>query len=110
MKSQSETKPSSDGVQKPGEAASAGANARGLTGLDSAILKEVQVDLKARLGQASLSVEDLLALKPGSVVKLESKLNDLVELRLNSTAVAFGEIVAVGEHFGVRIVSVAKTA
>jgi flagellar motor switch protein FliN len=79
-----------------------------LVSLGSGVLKEVQVELKARLGRASLSVEELLALKAGSVVKLESKLNDLVELRLNASVVAHGEIVAVGEHFGLRIVNIAK--
>ncbi|HEY2710707.1 MAG TPA: FliM/FliN family flagellar motor switch protein [Caulobacteraceae bacterium] len=78
--------------------------------LDSAIFKEVNVALKVRLGEFTITVEDLLALKAGSVVKLESRLNDLVELRLNDTVVARGEIIAVGDNFGVRIVDVAQTS
>ena len=81
-----------------------------LVHLDSSIFKDVHVDLKAKLGEAKLSVEELLALKPGSVVKLESQLSDLVELRLNASVVARGEIVAVGDHFGLRIVEVAHTS
>ena len=41
-------------------------------------------------------------------MKLEARLNDLVELRLNDTVVARGEIVAVGDNFGVRIIDVAE--
>ena len=78
-----------------------------LVSLDSAIFKDVNVDLKARLGEVTLTVEDLLQLRAGSVVTLAAKLNDLVELRLNDSVVARGEIVAVGDHFGVRIVDVA---
>jgi flagellar motor switch protein FliN/FliY len=79
-----------------------------LLSLNSIIFKDVVVGIRARLGQTTLSVQDLLALKPGSVVTLESKLNDLVELRLNDSVVARGEIVAVGDNFGVRIVDVAS--
>jgi flagellar motor switch protein FliN/FliY len=81
-----------------------------LVPLDAAIFKDVRVQLRARLGEATLTVEDLLALKAGSVVTLDSPLNAPVELRLNASVVARGEIVAVGEHFGLRIVDVAKTS
>jgi len=76
--------------------------------IDAEMFKDVQVGLSARLGQADLSVEELLALKAGSVVKLDLKINDLVELRLQDSLVARGEIVAVGDHFGIRIVEVGR--
>ncbi len=79
-----------------------------LVSLDSPLFKEVSVELSAKLGQVTLPVAELLSLKGGSVVTLGAKLNDLVELRLGQSIVARGEIVAVGEYFGVRIVDVAK--
>jgi flagellar motor switch protein FliN/FliY len=79
-----------------------------LVSLESAILRNVNVTLKVRLGELSLSVQELLALRAGSVVKLGAQLNDLVELRLNDQVVARGEVVAVGDNFGVRIVEVAE--
>lgn len=81
-----------------------------LVSLNSAIFKDVQVSLEARLGETSLSVADLLALKAGSIVKLGLKLNDLIELRLNQSLVARGEIVAVEDNFGVRIVEIAASS
>lgn len=77
-----------------------------LLSLDSAIFKDVAVELSAKLGRATLSVEELLGLHAGSVVKLDVKINDLVELRLNDSLVARGEIVAVGGNFGVRITEI----
>jgi flagellar motor switch protein FliN/FliY len=77
--------------------------------IDPAIFKDVRVSLRAKLGEAELSVEELLALKSGSTVKLDVKMNDLVELRLNDALVARGEIVAVDDNFGVRIVEIAQT-
>lgn len=79
-----------------------------LVSIQSAIFDDVQVALKTSLGETEMSVADLLALKAGSVVKLALKLDDLVELRLNETLVARGEIVAVGDNFGVRLVEIAK--
>jgi flagellar motor switch protein FliN/FliY len=79
-----------------------------LISLDSAIIKDVNVQLEAKLGGAALTIEALLALRAGSVVPLDLKLSDLVELRLNGSVVARGEIVAVDDNFGVRIVEVGE--
>lgn len=79
-----------------------------LLSIESAILKDVPVALQARLGEATLTIEELLALRAGSVVKLDLKINDLVELRLNNALVARGEIVAVDDSFGVRIVEIVQ--
>ena len=81
---------------------------RPLLFIDSTIFKDVRVPLQAKLGQASLTVAELLALKSGSVVKLNAQMNELIELRLNDAVVARGEIVAVDDSFGVRIVEVAQ--
>jgi flagellar motor switch protein FliN len=80
-----------------------------LVSLNDAVFKNVTVQLQAKLGRTELSVEDLLALRQGSILKLDSQLNDLVELRLNDAVVARGEIVAVDDSFGVRIVEIART-
>ncbi len=55
-----------------------------------------------------MTVEQLMALKQGSVVTLEASLADRVELFLNDALVARGEIVAVGDKFGVRIVEISQ--
>jgi flagellar motor switch protein FliN/FliY len=78
-----------------------------LVSVDSAIFQDVNVALQARLGEATLSVAEVLALRAGSVVTLDLKMSDLIELRLNQSLVARGEIVAVDDHFGVRIVEIA---
>ena len=79
-----------------------------LVDIGSDILKDVQVSLQASLGGAELSVQELLELKAGSVVKLDLQVNDLVELKLKGALIARGEIVAVGDQFGIRIVEIGK--
>lgn len=85
---------------KPPEAAK-------LAPINSDLLRGVQVALEARLGTATLTVEQMMALKSGSVVNLDTGLGDHVELYLNGSLVARCEIVAVGDKFGVRIVEIA---
>lgn len=67
------------------------------------LIETVEVELVAYLGHARMTVGELTALKPSDVVTLEAPLNRAVELRLNGMAVAHGELVAVGERFGVRL-------
>jgi flagellar motor switch protein FliN/FliY len=68
----------------------------------------VRVLLQARLGEAAMTVEDLMELKTGAVVNLETGLADHVELYLNNVLVARGEIVAVGGKYGVRVAELAS--
>lgn len=76
--------------------------------VDSPIFKDVQVTLNATLGRTALTVQDILALKSGTIVKLDARLNDLAELRLNDSLVARGEIVAVDGSFAIKIVEIAQ--
>lgn len=78
-----------------------------LVSMDSAIFREVRVALKARLGDVTVTVEELLALRNGSVLKLDRTMSELVDLYLNDAVVARGEIVAVDDNFGVRILEIA---
>jgi flagellar motor switch protein FliN len=72
-------------------------------GISSKLIESVAVELEAFLGAAEMTVAELTALSPGAVVALDAPLSAAVELRLNGVVVARGELVAVGEQFGVRL-------
>lgn len=74
--------------------------------LDSEILGDVEIRLTAMLGEGTLKVSQLLALGEGSLVELDTPLDGQIDLVLNDTLIAKGEIVAVDDHFGVRITHV----
>jgi flagellar motor switch protein FliN/FliY len=76
--------------------------------LASRLIEEVEVALEAYVGEARLSVAALHAMKPGSSVTLDAALNRAVDLKLNGVTVARGELVAVGDNFGVRLTEVAE--
>ena len=77
-----------------------------LVAINSDLLRDVRVAIEARLGRTELTVAQLTALKAGSVVTLDTSLADHVELYLNGALVARGEIVAVGDVYGVRITDI----
>jgi len=79
----------------------------GRLGLESPILRGVRVSLRASLGDVAMTVEELLALKAGAVLKLDRMLSEPVDLYLNESLVARGEVVAVDDSFALRIVEVA---
>ena len=71
------------------------------------LIETVNVELEAFLGNARMTVGALTALEPGGVVPLDAPLAQQVELRLNGIAVARGELVAVEDRFGVRLLDIA---
>jgi len=73
---------------------------------DRSIVDNVPVILSAYLGESEMTVSELMALESGSVVTLDASLNHFAELRLNDTTIARGEIVAVGDNFGIRITEI----
>ena len=77
-------------------------------GINRSLIENVEVSLEAIIGTATLTVAELGALKPDSLVTLDAALNQPVQLRLNGVVVATGELVAVGDSYGVRIVEMAK--
>lgn len=77
-------------------------------GVDPDLIASVEVELEAILGSTVMTVSELMALKAGSTIELQSSLARDVELRLNGVAVARGELVAVGDHYGVRIIEIVR--
>ena len=75
---------------------------------NSKIFESVEVTLEAYLGEGTMTVGTLTALQPGSAVALDCELNHPVELRLKGVPVARGELIAVGNKFGVRIAEIAQ--
>lgn len=76
--------------------------------LAARMIDDVEVEIEAFVGGARMTVADLNALKPQSVVTLDAPLNQAVELRLNGVVIGQGELVAVGDKFGVRLSEVAE--
>ena len=66
------------------------------------LLQDVDVKLSVEIGSTSLTLRELLALGESSVIELDRAANDLLDVFVNGTLIGRGEVVTVGERFGVR--------
>jgi flagellar motor switch protein FliN len=66
-------------------------------------LMELRLPVSVLLGHTSIAIRDVLKLTPGSVIELDRKVGDYVEIVVHGTVVARGEIVSVAGNYGVRI-------
>lgn len=67
------------------------------------IVKNVKVKLEVRIGEAELTVDELMGLSKGAVVALTKSLNSPIELLLDGNLIAYGTLVAADESFGIQI-------
>jgi len=67
------------------------------------LLMDVDLPVSIELGRTKMSISDILALGPGSVVELNKLAGEPVDLLVNQKIVARGEVVVVDENFGLRI-------
>ncbi|MES1190159.1 MAG: FliM/FliN family flagellar motor switch protein [Steroidobacter sp.] len=70
------------------------------------LIEHVNVKLDVVVGQAVLPVDRLFALSMGDVVPLDAPVDTPMEIRLNGKLIARGELLAVGEQFGIRITDI----
>jgi flagellar motor switch protein FliN/FliY len=75
---------------------------------DLAPVFDVPVHISAVLGRASLSVAQLLKLAQGSVLELDRKVGEAIDIYVNNRLVARGEVVIVDERLGVTMTEIIK--
>jgi flagellar motor switch protein FliN/FliY len=75
---------------------------------DLAPVFDVPVHISAVLGRANLSVAQLLQLGQGSVLELDRKVGEAIDIYVNNRLVARGEVVIVDERLGVTMTEIIK--
>lgn len=66
------------------------------------VLENIEVELTVEVGRAEITIRDLLRLNEGSVIELDRLAGDPLDILVNGTKIARGEVVMIGERFGVR--------
>ncbi len=72
------------------------------------LLLDVQLEITIELGRTRKEIREVLALNPGAVVELDRLAGEPVDVLVNGRLLARGEVVVVGESFGVRIVDIVQ--
>jgi len=70
------------------------------------VLQNIPVTLSIEVGRASIKIRDLLRLTQGSVVELDRIAGEPLDLLVNNTVVAQGEVVLVNDRYGIRLTRV----
>jgi len=78
--------------------------------INSDVLQNIPVTISVEVGRTSLKIRDLMRLTQGSVVELDRLAGEPLDLLVNNTLVAQGEVVLVNERYGVRLTSVIPAA
>ena len=70
------------------------------------VLENIEVRLTVEVGNTEIKIKDLLRLNEGSVVELDRLAGEPLDILANGTKIAKGEVVMVGERFGIRFTEV----
>lgn len=74
------------------------------------LLLDINIPVSVEVGRTQMSLDDILDLVPGSVVTLDKKAEEPVDLRVNGKLVARGEVVLVDDVYGIRITQIHDTS
>lgn len=74
------------------------------------LLQDVDVRLSVEVGATNMKLRELLALGESSVIELDRYANELLDVLVNGTLIGRGEVVTVGDRFGIRITELADQA
>jgi flagellar motor switch protein FliN/FliY len=91
---------------KQGKSATAGKSAD--VNLD--LVLDIPVDVSLRVGSTDISIKDLVSLVEGSVIALDQDAGAPMEVLVNGTLIAHGEIVVVDDQYGVRLTDVVSAS
>jgi flagellar motor switch protein FliN len=80
------------------------------SGVDLRRLSDVPVEVAVEMGRTKMTVGETLELRHGSIVALDRMAGEPVDLLVNGTPIARGEVVVIDEQFGLRITDVVGQA
>lgn len=70
------------------------------------LILDIPVSISMEVGSTSITIRNLLQLNQGSVIELDRLAGEPLDVRVNGTLIAHGEVVVVNEKFGIRMTDV----
>ncbi len=74
------------------------------------VILDIPVTLSMEIGRTELPIQNLLQLNQGSVVELDRMAGEPMDVLINGTLIAHGEVVVINEKFGIRLTDVISPA
>lgn len=95
-------------AEATGEKSQEGSEAK--SSINREVIQNIPITLAIEVGRASLKIRDLMRLTQGSVVELDRLAGEPLDIVVNDTVVAQGEVVLVNDRYGVRLTKVVSAA
>ena len=76
---------------------------------DLAPVFNISVRVSAVLGKSSMNVREIMKLGRGSVIELDRKVGEAIDVYVNNRMIARGEVVVVGDQLGVTMTEIIKS-
>lgn len=70
------------------------------------VIMDIPVTMSMEIGRTRISIRNLLQLNQGSVVELDRLAGEPLDVMVNGTLIAHGEVVVVNDRFGIRLTDV----
>jgi flagellar motor switch protein FliN/FliY len=77
---------------------------------DLDVILDIPVSISMEVGRTSITIRNLLQLNQGSVIELDRLAGEPLDVLVNGTLIAHGEVVVVNEKFGIRMTDVISPA
>ena len=74
--------------------------------IDQEVIRAIPISMTVEVGSTSLKLRDLLRLSQGSVLELDRSVGELMDVKINNTIIAKGEVVTVGDKLGISVVEI----
>lgn len=74
------------------------------------VILDIPVTISMEVGSAKINIRNLLQLNQGSVIELDRMAGEPLDIKVNGTLIAHGEVVVVNEKFGIRLTDVISPA
>ena len=92
--------------QQPEQATEKDADQSGESNINQDVIRAIPITLSVEVGTTTLKLRDLMRLSQGSVLELDRGVGEPMEVKINDTVIAKGEIVSVGDKLGVSVVDI----
>ena len=92
--------------QQPEQATENAADQSGESNINQVVIRAIPITLSVEVGTTTLKLRDLMRISQGSVLELDRGVGEPMEVKINDTVIAKGEIVSVGDKLGVSVVDI----
>ena len=95
-----------DAGKQPEASAEQAGESSSESNINQDVIRAIPITLAVEVGKTTLKLRDLMRLSQGSVLELDRGVGEPMEVKINDTVIAKGEIVSVGDKLGISVTDI----